>query len=220
MIQLDSINKNEVVVGIAAANKNAGGPAAAAGLADFHSGNATKNFKDAFRIPILDFLLGSDAGGCTDLLGNRRSERRGDNDLVLNGADFEMEAEGLRFSAAEIHFGRTVGEPNEASEHSVASFGQPFEAIAAFGIGNAVFDGGEPGKERDARVCDRARVRIQNLALKSGAVPAILRGVTRGGGAWRILRIGEKRSENIEGEKQNQITKRVHWFLRSLSRGS
>src|SRR5260370_32986524 len=130
---------------MAGGKKKGGGPAAGAGLADFHSGNAAKNFKDAFRIPILDFLLSSHAGGCTDLLGNRRSERRRDNDLVLNGADLEMEAGGLRFSAAEIHFGRTVGEPNEAREHSVASFGQPFETIPALGIGNAVFNGGKPG---------------------------------------------------------------------------
>src|SRR5260221_637551 len=104
-IDPDTIDHHQVVVGIASADKNAGGTAVATGLANLDSRKFSQDFVDVLRALVFDVLAGGNAYGRTDLGGESSSGRNGHHDLLLDGAYLEMRIDAPILTCLEQHIG-------------------------------------------------------------------------------------------------------------------
>ncbi len=105
LIDLDTIDHHQVVVGIASADKNAGGTAVATGLANLDSRKFSQDFVDVLRALVFDVLAGDNAYGRADLGGESSSGRSGHDDVLLDGAYLEMEIDAPILTCLEQHIG-------------------------------------------------------------------------------------------------------------------
>ena len=102
LVDLDAVDHDQVIVGVAPADENARRAAAPARLVDFNTGDSAQHVEDALGAPVLDFGLIDDADRGPDLRRERAHERSRHHHALVDGADFEAQVRRCRCRVADL----------------------------------------------------------------------------------------------------------------------
>src|SRR6185437_15851499 len=170
LIQLDPVDHDEVVVGVAASNEDAGYTTVPAGLADIDAGDFAQRFVNVLHTLVFDVLFGDDANGGADLRREHSARRRGDYDVFFDGAYLQMKVNSTVFAGSKIDARGKGGEARDIRDQRVGAGQQAFETELARGVGVAIVDGIQAGEEIDAGAGNDTTVGVENFAAESSMI--------------------------------------------------
>src|SRR6266404_1389032 len=170
LVDLGSVDHYQVVIGISSPDKNARDTAMATGLANLDSRKFSQGLVYVLHALVFDVLPSDDTYRRADLRGECSSRRSGHDDVLLDGAYLEMQIDVPIFTWLEKYIVRESEKAGEICHQRVRSAEQAIKAVLPVGVGVAIFDGCESGKQIDANTRDDTPFGVKNLSLKGRAI--------------------------------------------------